>query len=242
MRILIIRHADPDYSVDGLTEVGKIEAQCLKDMLVNENISAVYCSTLGRARLTIAPTLEALGMTAEYCPWLREFNYAPVKLPYADGESVCWDLLPEYANSLDNLYSPTRWMEEDIIKNSAVYESYTAVCRELDLVLARHGYVRSGYNYRAEMPNHDTIVFVCHFGLGAVLLSHLLNCSPYSIWQHTTLTPSSVTTVYTEERRDKAASMRASAIGDTSHLYAKGRSPSFSARFCECFTDDTRHD
>ncbi len=242
MRILIIRHADPDYSIDGLTEVGKIEAECLKDMLTKEKIDAVYCSTLGRARLTIAPTLEHLQMDAEYCEWLREFSYASVKLPYREGESVCWDLLPEYVNTLKKIYSPTEWMGEEIIRSSNVYESYSLVCGEFDKVLAKHGYVRDGYCYRAEKPNHDTLVFVCHFGLGAVLLSHLMCCSPYSIWQNTTLLPSSVTTVYTEERRDGIASMRASAIGDTSHLYQRGRAPSFSARFCECFADNTRHD
>lgn len=242
MRILIIRHADPDYTIDGLTEVGKIEAECLADMLEKEKIDAVYCSTLGRARLTAAPTLKRLGLTAEYCAWLREFSYVSVKVPYLDERRICWDLLPEYVNTLPKIYSPTEWMTEDVIRDSDVYENYSAVCRELDAVLAKHGYERGGYSYRALKPNHDTVAFVCHFGLGAVLLSHLLNCSPYSIWQNTVMLPSSVTAIYTEERRDGIASMRASAIGDTSHLYSAGRRPSFSARFCECFSDDTRHD
>ena len=242
MRILIIRHADPDYSIDGLTEVGKIEAECLADMLENEKIDAVYCSTLGRARLTAKPTLKRLGLSAEYCEWLREFSYVSVKVPYLDEPRICWDILPEYINTLPKIYSPAEWMDEPMIRDSDVYENYVHVCKELDTVLAKYGYVREGASYRAVKPNHDTVAFVCHFGLGAVLLAHLMNCSPYSIWQNTVLLPSSVTTFYTEERRDGIASMRACSIGDTSHLYAKGRKPSFSARFCECFTDDERHD
>ena len=242
MRILIIRHADPDYSIDGLTEVGKIEAECLADMLEKEKVDAVYCSTLGRARLTAAPTLERLGLKAQYCEWLREFSYVSVKVPYLEEPRICWDLLPEYVNTLPKIYSPTEWMDEPVIRDSDVYESYSNVCREFDAVLAKHGYVRDGYGYRAVTPNHDTIVFVCHFGLATVLLAHLMNCSPYSIWQNAVLLPSSVTTFRTEERREGIASMRASAIGDTSHLYAAGRTPSFSARFCECFSDETRHD
>ena len=242
MKILIIRHADPDYTVDGLTDVGKIEAECLADMLEGERLDAVYCSTLGRARLTAAPTLERHGMTAEYHEWLREFSYVSVKVPYLEERHICWDILPEYINTLPKIYSPDEWMDEPMIKDSDVYESYLHVCAEFDKVLAKHGYERDGYGYRAKKPNHDTIAFVCHFGLGAVLLAHLMNCSPYTVWQNMVLLPSSVTTIHTEERRPGIASMRASAIGDTSHLYKKGRAPSFSARFCECNSDDERHD
>lgn len=31
MRIFIIRHGDPDYSIDGLTEKGKREAELLRE-------------------------------------------------------------------------------------------------------------------------------------------------------------------------------------------------------------------
>ena len=111
----------------------------------------------------------------------------------------------------------------------------------LDKMLASHGYVRDKYNYIATNPNHDTIVLVCHFGLTAILLSHLLNCSPYSIWQHMCTLPTSVTTIYTEEREKGIAEFRLTCLGDTSHLTHYGEPDSFAARFCECFSDDTRH-
>ena len=68
-----------------------------------------------------------------------------------------------------------------------------------------------------------------------------MNCSPYSIWQNGFTAPTSVTTFYTEERIEGTASMRCSGIGDVSHLYAGKEEISFSGRFCECFTDETRH-
>lgn len=242
MRILIIRHADPDYEIDGLTECGRAEAAALAERMKDEEVAAVYCSTLGRARLTAEPTLKALGMSAEYCEWLREFNYARVRLPYAERELIAWDLLPEFVNGCKSIYSPTEWREESFVSSSDLGAHYDAVCRELDAVLARHGYLRDGYNYKAVRPNHDTVVLFCHYGVTAVLLSHLMNCSPYTFWQNAVTLPSSVTTVYTEERHEGIASMRVAGIGDLSHLYKKGLEPSFSARFCECFTDDTRHD
>ncbi len=242
MRILIVRHGDPDYEIDGLTKKGKLEAELLADRLINENISAVYCSTLGRARLTAQPTLDRLGIKAEYCEWLREFGYVKVKVPYREDEVICWDILPEYMNTLNKIYSPYEWQSEKFIRDSEVPRYYKDVCDRLDEILEIHGYEREGYNYRAVRSNHDTIVLVCHYGITAVLLSHLMNCSPYTIWQNAVTLPTSVTTVYTEERREGIASMRVSGIGDLSHLYRYGVDPSFSARFCECFADDTRHD
>lgn len=241
MRILIARHADPDYAVDGLTEVGKREAELLSQRLVKENISAVYCSTLGRAKMTAAPTLEKLGLEAEYCPWLREFSYAKVKLP-VHTEDAAWDMLPSFMAENEDLYDPRRWQENDLFKGTQVYEYYQEVCREFDRVLEKHGYKREGVNYKAVAPNHDTILFVCHYGVESVLLSHIMNCSPYTLWQNTVVVPSGLTILHTEERREGIASLRVCAIGDSGHLYAAGAEPSFAARFCECYTDDTRHD
>jgi len=126
-------------------------------------------------------------------------------------------------------------------KQAARQEEKNSETKELDALLLKEGYRRTGYSYRAEAPNHRTIVLVCHFGLSAVLLSHLLNCSPYSLWQHTVAAPTSVTTLYTEEREEGVAHFRCASFGDISHLYAAGEEPAFAARFCECFTDDTRH-
>ncbi len=242
MRLLIIRHGDPDYSIDGLTPVGQREAALLADRLEKENIKAIYCSTLGRAKATAAPTLRRLGMTAEYCEWLREFNYATVFSPWFQRPAGAWDLLPEYVNAHPELYHPYDWMKCELFKDTQVPQAYRTVTAALDRMLKTHGYEREGYVYKAVARNHDTVALFCHYGVTAVLLSHLMNCSPYSIWQHAVTLPTAVTVLYTEERREGIAHFRAAAIGDTSHLYAKGVQPSFSARFCECFTDDTRHD
>ncbi len=242
MRIIIIRHGDPDYSIDGLTEKGKREAELLAAKMAKEQIDALYCSPLGRAKLTAQPTARAKGIEPIELDWLREFSYATVNLPYLDSPACAWDLLPEFVAGEKDIFSPTEWKSCEFIRNSDVPEAYDSVAMRLDELLARHGYERDGYNYKAVRPNHDTVVLVCHFGLTAVLLSHLMNCSPYTLWQHTVCAPTSVTTVYTEERREGVASFRVQSIGDLSHLYAAKEEPAFAARFCECFSDDTRHD
>ena len=122
-------------------------------------------------------------------------------------------------------------------------QEYDWVTENFDRLLAEHGYVRENHCYRVEKANEDTLVFFCHFGLGCVLISHLLGVSPMVLWHGFCAAPTSVTTIVTEERRKGIASFRMSAYGDTSHLYVKGEEPSWSARFCECYdNEDQRHD
>ena len=241
MRILIIRHADPDYSVDGLTEKGNREAELLSHRLVKEDIKDIYCSELGRARLTIKPTLEKLNITATYCSWLKEFSYATVKLPFHEKERIPWDFLPSQMESTPKLYDSGLWKTVPFGENSHMISYYNQVCDNFDALLESYGYKRDGCNYKVLSPNKDTIVLTCHFGVAAVLLAHIMQCSPYTIWQHTVLLPTSITTIYTEEREEGIASLRCACIGDLSHLYVANEPPAFAARFCECFTDDTRH-
>ena len=241
MKLLIVRHADPDYSIDSLTPVGWQEAQLLADRLSKLDIKAFYVSPLGRAKDTASLTLKALGKEAEVKQWLREFP-AQVQKP-GEPDSIAWDWLPQDWTAEPRFYRKDQWLDVPVFRDSDTPELYRQVCEGLDAVLAGHGYVRCGNHYAVKQRNEDTIVFVCHFGLESVLLSHLLNISPMALWHGTCAAPSSVTTLTTEERREGIALFRMNAFGDTSHLYAAGREPSFSARFCEYFGHPTqRHD
>ena len=48
MRILIIRHGEPDYENDNLTEKGKLEAELLAKKTVSEWFSEIYSSPMDR--------------------------------------------------------------------------------------------------------------------------------------------------------------------------------------------------
>ncbi len=242
MKLIIVRHGDPDYSIDSLTPTGWKEAELLSQRLSRLDIKAFYCSPMGRARDTASLTLKAMGREAEIFPWLREFS-AWVVRPDSDSAGVAWDWLPQDWTREPIFYDKDQWMDHPLFEAGHVREEAQWVYRELDALLARHGYVREGNNYRAEKPNTDTIVFFCHFGLECVLLSHLLGISPMPLWHNTCAAPASFTLLTTEERRPGIASFRMNTFGDTSHLYAGGLEPSFSARFCETYDNwEQRHD
>lgn len=50
MKLLLIRHGDPDYTIDSLTEKGHREAQLLAEKMKNVPVKDFYVSPLGRAR------------------------------------------------------------------------------------------------------------------------------------------------------------------------------------------------
>ena len=69
MKLIIIRHGDPDYEHDSLTETGVIEAKLLAGRLAqHKNIAAFYVSPLGRAQATAQYTLDALHRTVGLAP------------------------------------------------------------------------------------------------------------------------------------------------------------------------------
>ena len=243
MRLLFIRHGDPDYALDDLTPVGKLEAELLAERIAPMDIAEYYVSTMGRARATARPTLEKAGRTATECDWLREFSIG-VRRPDRGGEKseVPWDWLPQDLARNPVLLDREHWYEHPVFAEADLKTAYDRVIVQFERVLAAHGYVRDGLCYRVERPCSETLAFFCHFGVSCVLMSRLMNVSPMVLWHGLAMAPSSVTTVYTEERRPGIASFRAAAVGDVSHLYAHGQEPSFSARFCEVYGNGDRVD
>ncbi|MBQ8446964.1 MAG: histidine phosphatase family protein [Clostridia bacterium] len=242
MRILIIRHGDPDYANDTLTEKGHREAALLAQKLSKEKIDYLYSSPLGRAKHTCDYTARALHKEKDIVikDWLAEFGHPPVQLPL--GQSThAWDWLPKNWVDNEDMYHHKNWYKQDFYKEAEMERRVRYVTDGLDELLGKHGYVRDGEIYKTEQGNHDTIALFCHFGLEMLLLSHLLGFSAIPLWHHFTALTSSVTTIYTEERQKGTVIFRCAGFGDTGHLYAGGEEPSFAARFCEVYEDDTRH-
>jgi len=241
MEIIIIRHCEPDYSIDSLTPKGWREAELLADRLSKMDIQEFYCSPQGRAQDTATPTLKKMNRNAETKEWLREFK-GHVKYDFLDEPIRCWDMLPSYWTKHDEYYTREDWYKTELMQSGTVEEQYNWVTAELDSFLAAHGYVHDGGIFRVERENHDRIVFFCHYGISCVLLAHMLGFSPVMFFQGFVMQPSSVTSIVTEEREKGIASFRIRSYGDISHLYVADEEPSFMARFCECYSDDERHD
>ena len=237
MRILFIRHGDPDYEKDSLTPRGIREAEALGKYFPEYHATKAFVSPLGRARLTARLALAETGLVPEVKPWLEEF---PVRISRPDCpglSSVAWDWLPEDLAKHPEMLIAGAWKESAAVSRE-VSEKYDEVTLAFDGLLAENGYVRDGMFYRAERSNHEVLAFFCHFGISCVFLAHLLGTSPYVFWQGTVGAPTSVISLHTEERRPGIAAFRMNEFGSTLHLKLEGIEASRRARFVECHGDD----
>ena len=244
MKILIIRHGDPDYKNDSLTPDGMIEAGMLADYLESRPIDEIFVSPLGRAQKTAEYTLSRKKMQGTTLQWLHEFNYhltIPVEAKGEKGYAVLWDFYPSFYNKEPRLFDKDHWQDVEFVKNSEIPGYYRMVTDGIDDLLAGRGYVRDGLSYRVTKSNTGTIALFCHFGVECVILSHLLNIAPFPLLQQFCALPTAVTTLVTEERQEGIAHFRCLCFGSTEHLFVNGREPSFAARFCETFDSPDRH-
>ena len=242
MRLIFVRHADPDYSLDSLTEKGWKEAELLSRRLSSMDIKAFYCSPLGRARDTASLTLQKMGRDAEIFDFLQEFSYPVTDPETGEERHNCWDLMPSRWTEEPSYFERERWMDTPLMLSGQIGAHYRQVAEGIDSILKKHGYARFKNRYRTENGNRDTIVVFCHFGVMCVMLSHLLGISPVPLWHGFCAAPSSVTTLYTEEREEGEVFFRCQSFGDTAHLYVAGEDPAFAARFCETYDNmEERH-
>ncbi len=165
MRLIFIRHGDPDYAHDSLTDKGKREVELLtKRVSAWKNVSKIYVSSMGRAQETAAPSIKALGVEAVTCEWLQEFYYRTIypdnvnDKSLAGKETMCWDLMPEYFVSDKRFFDKDEWMNSDFMKGGKIADKYKMVCDGIDGILAENGYVRNEkgiYDVKDPVPNHN---------------------------------------------------------------------------------------
>ncbi len=230
MKLVFIRHGDPDYSIDSLTERGWKEAKALAKRVARWDVDDFYVSPLGRAQDTAKVSLDAMGRTAQTLDWLREF-YIEVDNPVTGEKQIPWDFMPSLWTRYEDLYDKDKWHQSELMKTGNVTEEYKKVCDGIDALLEKYGYIRNGRIYETEQGNDKTIVFFCHLGVQFVVLSHILGMSAAMMWHNFFVAPTSVTWVETEEREKGKANFRCKKLGDTSHLYIEGITPSDSGYF-----------
>ena len=235
MRILLIRHAEPDYSVDSLTPKGRVEAELLSRRLVRYDVRDFYVSPLGRARDTAAYTLEKLNREAEVLPWLAEFRGRCIN-PLTGRKGLPWDLPPRLWSSLPGAYDAYSWTEADLFAGSTVPEIWKETTDGADALLARYGFRKDGPVWRSDSNSRDTVALFCHFGISMAFAGYLTDISPLVLWHRTLALPSSVTELVTEERVPGEVSFRITRLGDITHLESAGEKRSTAGLFPECFT------
>ena len=62
MLLYLIRHGDPDYETDSLTDRGKLQAEAVGKRMFDAKIDKIFSSPMGRAKETAEPACRLLGL------------------------------------------------------------------------------------------------------------------------------------------------------------------------------------
>ncbi|MCR5594772.1 MAG: phosphoglycerate mutase family protein [Lachnospiraceae bacterium] len=183
MRLLFVRHGEPDYMHDCLTETGKKQAAEVSEVLAKENISKIYASPMGRALETAVFTADKLGISKddiEILDYMHELVWGNFdKEPYEDGHpwTISDDLVKEGWDLNDK-----SWPKHPYFKNNRVTECSFKTAEGIDRLLQSLGYVRNGmyYTNKREDDEQYTVALFSHGGSSSAAIAHILNLTfPY---------------------------------------------------------------
>ena len=223
MLLYVIRHAEPTYSPDELTPLGKRQAEALARRLCVHGIDEIYTSPLVRARQTAEPLCELLHKQATVLDWTSE-QHAFDQLSVPDPTHEGWRKWAIYAprtefRTEETLALGDKWYEAPQLKGSRAKECWERIGRESDAFLASHGYRHEGLLYRVTEPNDRRIAVFCHHGFGTTWLAYLFGISPILFWTSFDIAQSSVTVIRFIPEQNGCCLPGCLMMSDLSHIY-----------------------
>lgn len=182
MRIIFVRHGEPDYVNDCLTDRGRAQAEALVDRLRGEGIEDIWSSPMGRAFQTAEPVAADLGIPIRTVDFMHELDWGSVDDDpvFADGHP--WDIADEMARQGICLNSRD-WRDNEFFRRNRVLKTVDKVEEGIDELMSQYGYIRNGayYDHMHKEEKHGTIAIFSHGGSSAAALGHLLDLPfPYA--------------------------------------------------------------
>ena len=194
MRIVFIRHGDPNNDVDCLTELGHKQAKIAAQRLLKEGIEEIYSSPLGRARQTAQAFSEASGIgDIKILDFMQEIRFGREGEMYDDKWNP-WLVVEDLVKNGKDIQTPD-WREYPVFKENLATVDADKIAVEADKWLSSLGYEREGKYYRCTRQDdkEKTIALFCHGGSSTAFFSRVLNqqfpymCAVLLHYPHTTI-------------------------------------------------------
>ena len=212
MKLYIVRHGDPNYQTDTLTERGIAEASALADWFADKKLDKIYSSPSPRALETASYTCKKTGLEAENLVWIGE-HYDFMESSGLSHEDDC-----TYSFSVQKgVYD-----FEHFIKDEDKMSIINGMIKGSDEFFASYGYVREGAMYRIAEHNDKNIAVFCHGGAGASWIGHLLGLAPALSFVPLVIETSSVTMFEFVKEDKEYIRPELRYLGALHHLYAAG--------------------
>lgn len=182
MRIVFVRHGEPDYEHDCLTPRGRLQAAAAAERLREEGIEEIWSSPLGRAAETAAAASEALGLPVKTLDFMRELHWGDTDGKEMPFNGHPWDIADELARQGTDLTDPA-WRKHPLFARNIVTANADYVAEKIDEWLLTLGYRREGLYYRCIRKDgaQKTVALFSHGGSSAAAMGHMLNLQfPYA--------------------------------------------------------------
>ena len=183
MLLYVVRHGEPDYSTDTLTELGWQHAEAVSNRMVAVGIEEIYSSPMGRARQTATPTSRRLSLPITIEPWAEELGKES-QTAYPDGKMKNIFMVPTtlFATTENlNINMEDSFTQCPGLNDNGFISRYRYISDGVDDLIERHGYRRNDRGfYQAIAPNEKRIALFCHAGMMRVVVSHVFNI-PFQI-------------------------------------------------------------
>jgi len=223
MILYIVRHGEPLYGPDTLTDLGRKQAQALVRRFEKSGLDRIFSSPMGRARETAQPTADALGLPVKIEPWMREI-WPELVITLPDGRlSFVIDMPADMLRSPENRDHYNDWYAMPALESIEGQQVWARVTRYSDDFLLRLGYrrVQDGV-YSAENPTEEHVTVFCHAGFGITWLAHLLGIPPHLVWSSFYMTHTGVTVLHFAQNPSGLITPRCLCLSDMSHLLDSG--------------------
>ncbi len=176
MRLIFVRHGDPNYELDCLTELGHKQAKITAQRLLGEGIEKVFSSPMGRARQTAQPFLEASGIKdMQILDFMKEIRYGLEDDLYNQDRSP-WVGVDRMANDGVDLQNPD-WRNYPLFVDNTATVDIDLVQAGADKWLETLGYKREGLYYKniRQDDAQFTVALFSHGGSSTAFLSRIFN-------------------------------------------------------------------
>ena len=224
MLLYIIRHGDPNYEKDTVTELGQMQSEALARRLAVNGIDKIYSSPLGRARDTAKPTCELLGLECNVEDWLNENNaHRDISVQRPNGDKS-WPFFIQNTELKNNEtgYSSEDWFNHGVFKGFNSKSRFERIERDADDFIRRLGYERDGFVYKILRPSNERVAVFCHQGIGTSWIAHLLQIPPNIFWATFDLSHTGVSIFQFDNNKDGLTNPRCLCLSDLSHIYKEG--------------------
>ena len=223
MLLYIVRHGDPIYETDSLTERGKLQAEAVGKRMYDARIDRIFSSPMGRARETAEPACRMLGLKKQIEEWTHEIGDERLT-PYPDGNLKSVTLLQNtlYLEN-GNINLPyERSGECPGFSESGMLMATEEIEKNGNAFLERLGYRAENGVYRILRPNEEKVALFCHAAFGRAWISRLLHIPLHIMWASFQYTHTGVTVIEFQNNADGFTAPRCLCYSDVSHLYAAG--------------------